>query len=242
MLSARGRAALRRVVLGAALLLAAAIAGGGSYMHTAATQWNRSAPVSRVACGNGMVALTFDSGWGEDYTRQVLDALAQRNLRATFFLTGYWMDEHADKARAIAAAGHELGGHSVTHSRMAGMDAGAADGEITGVSERIETLTGAPPRCFRPPYGDWDAELLMRVQRQGQVTVTWSLDAQARYGEGGLSAALAGAQPGDIVLMSLCDAALERELGVALDGLLARGLTLTTVSALLDAGAPARHT
>lgn len=204
----------------------------GDARRSSAAQWDMREPLSRVERADGCVALTFDSGWGADYVNEVLADLGRRGMKATFFLTGYWMDENADKAMAIARAGHELGGHSVTHSRMVGMDEAAADAEISGVNARISALTGAPPRCFRPPYGDWDLTLVRQVREHGQLTVTWSLDLQSRAGGKGLRAAMGDVQAGDIVLMSLCDASLVDELGGALDDLAARGLVPCTVSEL----------
>lgn len=236
-LAARGVRAAKRAACGTllavlALIAALAFALNGDARRSSSAQWDMSEPLTSVERADGCVALTFDSGWGADYVNEVLTELGRRGMKATFFLTGYWMDENADKAEAIARAGHELGGHSVTHSRMVGMDEAAADAEISGVNARISALTGAPPRCFRPPYGDWDLSLVRRVRAHGQLTVTWSLDLQSRAGGKGLRAAMGDVQAGGIVLMSLCDEALVDELGGALDDIAARGLTPCTVSEL----------
>lgn len=230
------RAALSALVVALAALAALAALRGEEAISSLAAQWDARAPISSVERSDGRVALTFDSGWGEDQTELVLRELSARQLRATFFLTGYWMDENPDSARAIVEAGHELGGHSVTHSRMVGMDDGALDAEIDGVSARIWELAGGMPRYFRPPYGDWDLRLLARVRMKGQIAVTWSVDAQSLSPEN-LHLKLDGARSGDIVLMGLSDAALGRELGAALDDMLARGLEPCTVSELMGCGA-----
>ncbi len=234
--AAKGTLARRVAVPAVALVIAALVALRGDVaIFSFAAQWDARAPISRVQRDDGRIALTFDSGWGEDLTQPVLAELAARGLRATFFLTGYWIDEHPASARAIVEAGQELGGHSVTHSRMVGMDEGALDAEIAGVSARIWELAGGMPRYFRPPYGDWDLRLLARVRQQGQIAVTWSVDAQS-LSPANLRAALDGARSGDIVLMGLSDAALEEELGAALDAMLERGLRPGTVSELMGQG------
>ena len=235
MLTTNGR--VTRVLAAALLALVAAAAWrAGTYVPSSAAEWDATEPLRRVQRGRARVALTFDSGWGEDYTQEVLGILKAQGAQATFFLTGYWMDENPEAVRAIVEAGHELGGHSVTHSRMVGMDAAAIDAEIDGVSERIAAYTGRAPRCFRPPYGDWDLALLGRVRMKGQVAVTWSVDAQSAVNAAGLRAALDTARAGDIVLMSLCDAALVTELEGALAALRERGLAPCTVSALMGEG------
>lgn len=236
MQTANGRRALRGLAAILLALMTLAVWRWDMAVPSSAAKWDAASPVRRVERGDARVALTFDSGWGEDYTLDVLEILKAHGVQATFFLTGYWIDENPATVQAIVDAGHELGGHSVTHSRMVGMDNAAMDAEIGGVSERIAAFTGRAPRCFRPPYGDWDLALLGRIQLRGQVAVTWSVDAQSAMNAAGMRAALDSVRSGDIVLMSLCDAALATELDEAIAGLEARGIRLCTVSALMGEG------
>lgn len=224
-----------RTAIAAAVLALAVIAvlWRGAAITSLAAQWDARTPISRVKRSDGKLALTFDSGWGEDYTRDVLDILSARGLRATFFLTGYWIDGNPDAVQAIIDAGHEVGGHSVTHSRMTGMERAGMISEIQGVSERISAFTGAPTRLFRPPYGDWDLSLLGCVRDCGQIAVLWSVDAQSALSAQDMRAALDAVGPGDIVLMSLTDENVPEQLPDALDGMLARGLEICTVSELI---------
>ncbi|MDQ7851086.1 MAG: polysaccharide deacetylase family protein [Armatimonadota bacterium] len=71
--------------------------------------------VTRGPSGCNQVALTYDAGSGAEGAAAILDALARHNVRATFFLTGRWVERFPDLARRIASAGHEIGSHSHTH-------------------------------------------------------------------------------------------------------------------------------
>ena len=51
----------------------------------------------------------------ESATEPILDMLAKRNLHATFFIVGDVLREHTGFVRAIAAAGHEVGCHTMSH-------------------------------------------------------------------------------------------------------------------------------
>jgi peptidoglycan-N-acetylglucosamine deacetylase len=101
------------------------------------------------------VTLTFDNGPDPEATPQVLDVLAARDLRATFFLIGRKLA--APNARPLAerarAEGHWIGNHTWSHATPLGRMPGpnvAAD-EVARTEREIGGLAGAP-KLFRP-YG-----------------------------------------------------------------------------------------
>ena len=67
------------------------------------------------------VALTFDDGPSGRFTRALLDGLAERNVKATFFLCGYRIRQYPELAQRIAEEGHEIGCHGFSHDSMAAM-------------------------------------------------------------------------------------------------------------------------
>src|SRR4051794_1723607 len=100
------------------------------------------------------VTLTFDNGPDADATPLVLDALAARGLRATFFVVGEQLAAHRGPAERAHAEGHWIGNHTWTHRAPFGRleDASAPHREI----ERTQALLGAlahPDRLFRPVGG-----------------------------------------------------------------------------------------
>jgi len=61
------------------------------------------------------------SAWEDDKTGFILDTLEAYNVKATFFLCGFWAEKYPDKVKQIADAGRVIGNHSATHPHMAGM-------------------------------------------------------------------------------------------------------------------------
>src|SRR5690349_2008634 len=116
--------------------------------------------IPRNLCGDGLadcssmpVTLTFDNGPAPGTTDHVLDVLAERGLRATFFVVGAMLEQPGARARAERAVeeGHWIGNHSMTHSTPlvdAPDDAYAAD-EIDGAQALLDGL-GHERRFFRP--------------------------------------------------------------------------------------------
>lgn len=74
--------------------------------------------VPRVETDAPLVALTFDDGPTAAFTDVVLNTLRERDVRATFFVTGHELEKNPIAGRRIVAEGHELGNHSYTHARM----------------------------------------------------------------------------------------------------------------------------
>ena len=99
------------------------------------------------------VALTFDDGPSGELTEQLLEGLAARQVRVTFFVCGYRVEEFPDTLRHIAAGGHEIGLHSSRHDYMQKMDYAAALQDLTSCMQTVEDCCGVRARLFRPPGG-----------------------------------------------------------------------------------------
>ncbi len=95
---------------------AAATLAAGGYVYAA--MWPTSQIFGHaIICGSDPheFALTYDDGPNDPYTQQLLDVLARHDIRATFFLIGRFVRQRPDIARAIRAAGHLVGNHTMTH-------------------------------------------------------------------------------------------------------------------------------
>ncbi|HEY6910699.1 MAG TPA: polysaccharide deacetylase family protein [Myxococcales bacterium] len=108
------------------------------------------------------VILTFDDG-KEDALRTVLPALRKRGMRGTFFVItgavgrpGYltW-----DGVRALAAAGMEIGSHTVTHARLADLDKERVDEELRRSRAALESELGRPIEALAYPYNSVRASI-----------------------------------------------------------------------------------
>ncbi|KGM85915.1 putative xylanase/chitin deacetylase [Roseovarius mucosus DSM 17069] len=101
------------------------------------------------------LTLTFDNGPWPGATEQLLDFLAARNLKATFFVVGRQLEESAARglAERARAEGHWIGNHTMTHGAPLGNEDGRARyaEEIGAAQEALGEL--AHPRKFFRPNG-----------------------------------------------------------------------------------------
>lgn len=136
----------------------------------------RELPIYCVSTDKPQIALTFDAAWGNEDTRKILSILAEYQVKATFFMTGGWVDTYPEDVKAIQAAGHDLGNHSENHKRMTQLSAEEQATEILGVHKKVKELTGAEMELFRPPYGDYNNEVVRTAEENGYYAIQWSVD------------------------------------------------------------------
>ena len=123
------------------------------------------------------IALTFDSGWEYDQTRQLLQVLEDYQVRATFFLRAGWVEDHPDLALEIAGKGHQIESHSLAHGHMGSMTREQMEADIAAANEIYHRVLGIAPAMFRPPYGEFNDLLLTVLKEQGyQYAVMWTVD------------------------------------------------------------------
>ena len=201
-----------------------------------------SGPVARAGTnGEKLLALTFETLGEGRGTGRILAVLAEREVRATFFLEGRWASSHRGETRALAAAGHEIGSHSYAH--RPDLSSLSADGQLADLarcSDLLRELTGASPAVFRPPYGLWSESLLASAASLGMETVLWDVDA-LDWREGSpqtiCRTVIDSCGPGSILRFQQGGLSTPDALAPCLDALLAAGYRFVTVSELLAAGA-----
>jgi peptidoglycan/xylan/chitin deacetylase (PgdA/CDA1 family) len=119
------------------------------------------------------VALTYDDGPGVS-TRALLDVLARHDARATFFMVGSEVLSSPELARAVVAAGHDVGSHSMNHVDHATADPDAAIAAMVAGAEAIAQVLGFEPCLYRAPYGNFTSETVAEAARRGWTCVHWS--------------------------------------------------------------------
>jgi len=123
----------------------------------------------------GQLALTYDDGPNDPHTLRLLDVLAQHNARATFFLIGKYVRQRPEVARAVQAAGHEIGNHTYTHPNLIFVSAARLRQELEDCNKALEDALGMTPRLFRPPFGGRRPSVLRTARSLGLTTVMWSV-------------------------------------------------------------------
>ena len=190
------------------------------------------------------IALTFDDGPDAEWTPRVLDTLAGRGVRATFFVVGERAARAPAVVRDMARAGHDVASHGWSHRSLWLCGPRRTETEIDRAQEVITELTGRAPTDFRPPWGMVNAALFPVLRKRRLRCVLWSIQpeglrrADARTQ---VDHVIGRAHPGAIV--DLHDAegtprAPERlvaALPTMIDGLRRQNFELVTVRELLGA-------
>ena len=124
-----------------------------------------------------VIYLTFDCGYENGYTEQILDALKKHNAPAAFFVVGHMVESAPDIVRRMAAEGHVVGNHTFHHPDMSSISQQAAfQKELDSLAELYEETTGQPlSHFYRPPQGKYSEENLKQAQELGYKTIFWSL-------------------------------------------------------------------
>ncbi|MGB9120945.1 MAG: polysaccharide deacetylase family protein [Candidatus Angelobacter sp.] len=121
------------------------------------------------------MALTFDDGPNDPHTMHLLEVLAQHNARATFFLIGKYVRQRPDIARAILAAGHEIGNHTDSHPNLILVSAARLRRELADCNKALEDALGKKVMLLRPPFGGRRPNVLRTARAMGLNPVMWSV-------------------------------------------------------------------
>jgi peptidoglycan-N-acetylglucosamine deacetylase len=133
--------------------------------------WARFPGTERVS---GKIVMTFDDGPDEDATPAILEALEAAGIKATFFLVGEQLMRHHRIAREAALAGHELALHGFTHQRHQELIPPEARDDVARGVGAFETVAGAKPRFFRPPYGRFSEASYKACTALSLAPIYWS--------------------------------------------------------------------
>lgn len=124
-----------------------------------------------------VIYLTFDAGYENGCTAQILDVLKKHGVSAAFFLVGNYIEQNPELVKRMVAEGHTVGNHTYHHydmSRIGDMDSFRR--ELEDLEQLYTATTGQTMQKFyRPPQGIYSEENLKMAQQLGYRTVFWSL-------------------------------------------------------------------
>lgn len=120
--------------------------------------------------------LTFDNGYEQGFTEQVLDILKEENVPATFFVTGHYVKTSPHIVERIAQEGHILGNHSYSHPDFTTMSKDAVEKELTKLEKAVAAVSEQKElKYLRPPRGTFNENTLKWADELGYIHVFWSL-------------------------------------------------------------------
>jgi peptidoglycan-N-acetylmuramic acid deacetylase len=117
------------------------------------------------------IILTFDQGYENGYTTQILDTLKEKNVKAIFFLTGDYAKKETDLVERMIAEGHIIGNHGMEHNSLATCN---VEKEIMPLHNFISEKYGIEMNFLRPPCGEYSEDSLKQTSELGYTTLFWS--------------------------------------------------------------------
>jgi peptidoglycan/xylan/chitin deacetylase (PgdA/CDA1 family) len=196
---------------------------------------------SRPTSGDKLVALTFDDGPWPGQTDKILDILAQKRIKATFFMLGGRVKGSPELARRVRDEGHLIGNHTLGHKELTKESPAEIRRQIRAGAEAIKSATGVDPVWFRPPFGAVNAKVFQQMRSLKLRVAMWDIDTLDWTRPGVpriVNSVVKHAEPGAVILMH--DGGEHHEQTVAavpliIDKLQAQGYTFVTLEELAAA-------
>ncbi|WP_294515194.1 polysaccharide deacetylase family protein [uncultured Intestinimonas sp.] len=205
----------------------------------AAAPWVATASVPAAAWTAAetpkLIALTFDDGPRRSTTTALLDGLAQRGVKATFFLIGAQLEHNEDLIRRMDAEGHQIGIHTYDHVALTGLSKASFAAQVALTRQKLMAILGHDGFLLRPPYGAVDDAVRKNA---GCPIILWSIDPEDWGDQNAareIEHVVANAQDGSIILLhDIFPPSVEAALAIV-DRLHAQGYLFVTVEELFAA-------
>lgn len=193
-----------------------------------------------------VIYLTFDAGYENGYTEEILDMLKEHDVPAAFFLVEHYVDSCPQLIRRMVEEGHLVCNHSTSHKDMAAMtDFETFKSELTNNEDTFYKITGEQmPKYFRPPSGRFSELCLQYAKELGYTTVFWSfayadwyVDDQPSH-DFAFSTIISRTHPGAIVLLHSTSKTNAEILGDVITEWQSMGYTLKSLDYLVSTYEP----
>ena len=118
--------------------------------------------------------LTFDEGYENGYTSEILDTLKEKNVPAAFFITGPYLEMQTELVDRMVNEGHIVGNHTENHPNLAKSDLIKVKSELKTLEDNFFEKYNKSMMFMRPPEGEYSEKLLEFVSDMGYKTILWS--------------------------------------------------------------------
>ena len=199
----------------------------------------RELPIYAVDRGDNKIAISFDAASGGDKTEKILDILDEFGVKTTFFMVDIWTQRFPELVKEIAARGHDIGNHSATHPKMSTLSREKILQELTVMADNVEKVCGVRPTLFRPPYGDYNNDVVLTARGAGYEVIQWSVDSLDWKNKGVqplIDRATKNVKSGDIVLFHNDSKYILDALPTILKSYQEQGFTVVPISEILLPG------
>ena len=179
------------------------------------------------------VCLTFDEGYENGYTPQILDTLKEKSVQAIFFVTYDFAKDNPELIRRMIDEGHIVGNHTYRHYTMDEVSEEVAKEEVTYLHDYMEKEYGYTMSYFRFPKGEFSEQALGIVNNFGYKSVFWSFayadwDVENQPDETkAFTNICESTHPGEIILLHAVSKTNADILGKVIDDIVQQGYTFT---------------
>ncbi|GGD01470.1 delta-lactam-biosynthetic de-N-acetylase [Thalassobacillus devorans] len=126
--------------------------------------------------GDKEIYITFDNGYEEGYTGQILDILKEKRVPAAFFITGHYINSAPELVKRMNKEGHIIGNHSWHHPDFTSSSKSRIKEELDKVETAVAQLTDQKDMLYlRPPRGTFTAKSLELTRELGYINAFWSI-------------------------------------------------------------------
>ncbi|CAJ1004662.1 MULTISPECIES: delta-lactam-biosynthetic de-N-acetylase [Bacillales] len=184
--------------------------------------------------------LTFDNGYENGYTAQILDTLKAKKVPAIFFVTGHYVKDQPDLIKRMAAEGHLIGNHSWSHPDMTKLSNERIREELEKVQTEVARITGQKEmRFLRPPRGIFSDRSLAACKQLGYTSIFWSIaykdwDTKVQRGwRYAYDSVISQLHPGAVILLHAVSRDNAEALGAIIDEARKRGYEFKSLDQLV---------
>lgn len=124
--------------------------------------------------GEKKIYLTFDEGYENGYTEQILATLKKTGVKAVFFITGDYYDRSNDLVAKMVKQGHYVGNHTEGHYSLPTLNEGKIKSEFEILENKYFEQFGEHMCFMRPPMGEFDEKSLKVSAEMGYTCLMWS--------------------------------------------------------------------
>ncbi len=196
----------------------------------------RKVPIYNVETDKKQVAISFDAAWGADKTQKIVEILNEYDVKATFFLVGFWTEKFPDMVKLINQNGMEIGTHSNTHPDLTKLSSEGIKSELETSIQKIKDIVDLDIELFRAPFGAYNDAVINTADSLGLKTIQWDVDSLDWKGISGAEISkriLNRVKNGSIILCHNNSDHILDALPIVLDRLKKQGYTISCVGDLV---------
>ena len=182
-----------------------------------------------IAPSSEKIYLTFDEGYENGYTADILDTLKEKGVHAVFFVTLPYAKEQPELVQRMIEEGHTVGNHSNKHITYPSLSLEEAKEDLMSLHQYMLDTYQYKMTVFRFPEGNFSEQTLAMVQSCGYKSLFWSFAYKDWYVDqqpdpsDALSSMLNKAHPGAIYLLHAVSSTNAQVLGDFIDGMREKG-------------------